>query len=673
MDTRAGSLLKHLGLIGSGGGFTGSLIPRATTPDLDQRLWREFSEAGQISDPELWTKFNSVLQRPTTLDAMFNLWNEMSQWDLLAAALVEIVEEATQADATCPGVLWYECNDGEFQDELNDMLQRLDVESLLPSQVWYLAALGNHFEKLDYSPGEGVIGMSFVHPLDVRRYWLERNRKCIGFRWRGHIPNKDDVFVAPDNQTPIPRVGLALDGNQRTVEDLWYPWDFLHFRRMYRLRINEHGEPIFAEADGIYKKLRLAIDQMVICRLQIQPDRLHVTVDTQDQPPMEQIKTVNRWRQMLRKRLAFGPGSGRDEFSSVTEFSSYYNALALDSVLFVAQPKGFNHVIGKIQGTSDIPDVYDIELLTELFYSILGMPKSWFMSRGLAGGDSGGGGEVPSGRALLAQDIRFLRKIKSLRKPVIETYKWLGYFHALLKGKDLSKLDIQAKMPPVGSLEDQMKLEMVGMQADILLKLSEVMNQYGLPKEAWIELIFKKYLHLPDDIVQIFMTALPQEVEQKGMGLESLAKNKKPAPATAKLLNEVETLLKRTPEGDKKVRLLREIILGKAMPKNSEAGRWNSARLLGLPEIRENDFIISSFGRHPLEFKRDTPQTESLQGTGRTFAAVVKSYINEKPAFAEEKTNGNSVTESKTDSDNNKRSRVYDVYRELKEKMPDRI
>jgi hypothetical protein len=57
----------------------------------------------------------------------------------------------------------------------------------------------------------------------------------------------------------------ARDLLERLFE-LWYPWDFMHIRRMYRLRMNEHGEPIFDEAAGIYKKLRLAIDQMVVHR-----------------------------------------------------------------------------------------------------------------------------------------------------------------------------------------------------------------------------------------------------------------------------------------------------------------------------------------------------------------------------------------------------------------------
>ena len=222
-NTQTGGLLKYMGLMGTSGVRTGSLVPRARTPDADQRLWQEFQEAGRIADPDIWTKFNTVMKRPTTFEAMLQLWDEMSQWDLIAAALVEIVDEACQTDSNSPGVLWYQCNDSNFEEELNDLLVRLNVEEVMPSQVWHVASLGNHFEKLEYAPQEGVMGMSFVHPMDMRRYWLERNRKCIGFRWLNHKPNKEDVFVMPDNRTPVERVTLA--SGQHT-EDLYYPWDF---------------------------------------------------------------------------------------------------------------------------------------------------------------------------------------------------------------------------------------------------------------------------------------------------------------------------------------------------------------------------------------------------------------------------------------------------------------
>lgn len=585
-----------MGLTGTSGARTGSLVPRAQTPDADQRLWQEFQDAGRVSDPEIWTKFNSVMKRPTTFDAMLQLWDEMAQWDLVAAALVEIVDEATQVDANSPGAIWFQCNDAAFEEELNDLLVRLDVETMIQSQVWYIAAMGNHFEKLEYAPKEGILGMSFVHPMEMRRYWLERNRKCVGFRWLNHKPNKEDVFVQPDNTTPVERVSMASGQN---IEDLWYPWDFLHFRRMFRMRMSEHGEPIFAEADGIYKKLRLAIDQMVVCRAQVQPDRYAVSIDVQEQPPIEQMKTVQRWRQTLRSKLAFGQVGMPNELNGVSDFTAYYNALALDTMIYIAQPKGFNNIITKLPGTVDVPDVYDIELLTDLFYSIIGMPKSWFSG---GQGGSGGGGEMPSGRALLAQDIRFLRKIKSIRKPLINVYQWLGYFHAVLKGKDVEKLDIKAMMPQIGSLEEQLKLEMLGIQADVLQKLGDVMEQYSLPKEAWIDTVFKRYMHLPDEVVAVFMTALPSEIEQQNQE-ESERRIKKAAPSTLKLINEIHAKIENTPGASDAIRMLREVVYKEKLLDRPHS-KWTRERVLNKGMVKENDVVISSFGRHPFEFRR---------------------------------------------------------------------
>ena len=616
-NTTATNLLSYLGLIGTSGSHTGSLVPRAQIPMANQELYRDFLDQGKVADPDIWTKFNSAMRRPVTFDAMLQLWEEMSCWDLMAAALVEIVDEATQVDHNSPATVWYQCNDRDFEDELNGLLVKLDVENLIQSQIWHVAALGNHFEKLEYAPEEGVIGMSFTHPMDVRRYWLERNRKCVGYRWQGHKPSKEAAFVMPDNKTPVPRVQLD---NGKDIEELWYPWDFLHMRRMFRLRISEHGEPIFGEAEGIYKKLKMAVDQMVVHRAQVQPDRYVINIDVKDQPPMEQVKTVQRWKQALRSKLAFGaaqqPGQS-GQLQPPNDFQSFYNAWSLDTILWVAKPRDFQHSVEKLQGTQNVPDVYDIELLTDLFYSIIGMPRSWFSAKG---GEGGGADGAPSGKALLAQDMRFLRKIKSIRRPIINCYTWLGYFHAVLKGKDIRQLDIKANMPPVGGLEDQMKMEQLKAQAEVLDILADVMDKYSLPKEAWVEIVFKKYLHLPDEVVNIFITALPAEAEP--VEVESL--QKRWAPRSYKLIREVEEAVTKDPKLKRLVEQLKSLQFGedptrvrKQVFENALAQNLSEG-ILTVPQLRDLDLIVSSYGRHPFELKRMKEQS----GSGRTVITV---------------------------------------------------
>jgi hypothetical protein len=113
-----------------------SLVPKSNTPQAIQQMMTDFNEAGKIENPDIWARYSGALQGPRTYDQMLKLWDEMSGWDLMAAALVEFVDEATATDSNSPGVIWYECNDSEFEDDLNDLLLNLDVESMITNQVW---------------------------------------------------------------------------------------------------------------------------------------------------------------------------------------------------------------------------------------------------------------------------------------------------------------------------------------------------------------------------------------------------------------------------------------------------------------------------------------------------------------------------------------------------------
>jgi Bacteriophage T4-like portal protein (Gp20) len=577
-----GDILNHLGLTG-GPLPTSTVAPRIKDPTSDIPI-QQFTDLGQVTNSEIWSSYNLSMVRPTTYTAMLQIWREMSAWDLIAAALVQVVDEAIQRDDTKPGSIWYECDDSKVEDELNDMLLSLGVEEILPSQFWFLSALGNSFEKLEYSRGDGVTGLSFVDPMDVRRYWLQKNRQCIGFRWDKSKPPDRENFWLLNASEKIERVEMGT-GNQST-EKLWYPWDFLHFRRMYRYRESEHGEPIFDEAQGIYRKMRIALDQMVVHRAQVQPDRYVVNIDVGEQPPVEQMKTVQRWKQSFRTKLAFGLGKTGSGMSDPTDFSSFYNALGLDSIFYVARPKGFNHAIEKLAGTPSVPDIYDVELLTNLFFSVLGMPKEWL------GIKSGEGDKTVSGKALLAQDIRFLRKIKALRRPIITGYQWLGNFHAILKGHDVNQTEIRVKMSEIGSLDEQIKLEMLKTQAEVLNELSDVMKNYNLPREAWVETIFKRYMHLPDDVVNTFITALPDPIQT-----ESVIKGK--FASTTKALMEVRNALRGNERATWLTQELERLSHGAAKKRTYRNLGESAARQAAAVQkfnIEKNDTVVSSFG-----------------------------------------------------------------------------
>lgn len=607
MASVVANLFNFLGLMASP--HQAQIIPGSSIPTNDVT---NFDKSGVVSDPNIWSGYNDVMRRPSTFIEALSLWNEMASWDLIAAMLNTIVDETLQTDSSSTNSLWYECNDSNVEDDLNDTLSNLGAETLLPSQVWHIAGMGNNFEKIDYCIGEGINGLTYVNPVDIKRYWLERSKKCIGFRW--------DKYKPDDKLTKIGDMSFnrnQLQFNSQLAEDLWYPWDFLHMRRLYRFRQSENGEPLFEEASGIYKKLRIAIDQMTVHRAQVQPDRYVFEIDVKDQSPSDQYKSIQRWKNSLRNSLSFKPQTN-DPFGKTTEFHSFYNTLALDSIFWVAKPRDFNHTITKLAGTANVPDVHDIELMTNLFFSITGMPKNWF---GLGATAEGTGAPV-SGKALLAQDMRFLRKIKNIRKPIIESYTWLAYFHTILKhDKDIASLDIQTKMTPIGSLDDQLKVEVLGAQTDILDKLADVMDKYGLPKEAWIELVFKKYMNLPDEIVHTFITALPNEVET----MESM-KNKRPV----KMKEVMEDIIKKVgPDKIPTNNLIQTILDGK-LPKRSSKKYKSVNEVLNYPKLQDNDIIVSGYGQvDPLNDFNKPVKLDETTVTERLVKKTTENKLNE--------------------------------------------
>jgi len=173
-----------------------------------------------------------------------------------------------------------------------------------------------------------------------------------------------------------------------------------------------------------------------------------------------------------------------------------------------------------------------------------------------------------------------------------------------------------------------------------LSDLADVMEKYRLPKEAWIETIFKRYLHLPDDVVNAFITALPTPVEgADAMQGESL---RRPGPYTAKLLREIESEAGRNPRIRFLTGQLRACALGNLSEGANERGRRriykSNADVLGMPSMQENDMVINSMGQHPLQLRQadgSNPLKRSAMPLQEHLDEALKTngHANGEPAY----------------------------------------
>jgi hypothetical protein len=145
-----------------------------------------------------------------------------------------------------------------------------------------------------------------------------------------------------------------------------------------------------------------------------------------------------------------------------------------------------------------------------------------------------------------------------------------------------------------------MKLEMLEKQVDILQKLGDVVDKYSLPQEVWLEVIFKKYMHLPSEVVDAFMTALPPEAKGPTESKQRTARG----DTTRQLLEEIEKKV----QGNRYLRTvvedLRQVVydtrsnhrtLAHHGRKIFESEQTRPDRLDGA--IKPGDLIVSSFGQ----------------------------------------------------------------------------
>lgn len=407
---------------------------------------------------------------------------EMSESDTIQPIIELYTEEATQPDITKRKSIWYTCSDKAIEKKLNDMLEQIDVESVIQSIVSGVAGRGGQMMRVLYNTQQGVVGL--VHPdTPVRRLFDRTTKVLLGFLWEGQQP--DSPFYD-------------------TQREVFAPWDFIHFRRM--MGPNEYGQGMLEHLYRIWKRLEMSLDQMAIYRLHTSPNRLAVEVFTGSQDVTSQANTIHLFREMMRSQI----GLDNDRMSSE------FNPPALESVLFI--PKGDNetHSVQTLQGDKDVPKVYDIETLTKFLYGGARVPKAY-----LGHGDDSGNGLAKS--SLVTQDIRFARMIRTLRRPIVNGFQQLATFHLAFLGLAPENYKVEVEMSRISSIEEEVNAEVVERQANAARTIVDLLQLLNVPNKETIELVFTEYLKLPRDFVELAALAAEMRdaagIEGEGGGM----------------------------------------------------------------------------------------------------------------------------------------------------------
>lgn len=381
----------------------------------------------------------------------------------IAAPIIELyAEESTQPDVSKGKTLWYECNDSTVEKELNEMLERVHVDDYIFSIAAGLAATGNNYQRVLWTPGDGITHMVGTPVNHVTRLWHPTNRKLLGFRWMGEKPNEPTYTNA---------------------EDVFAPWDFVHFRRVYSSD-TEYGQGLIDHLYPVWKKLSMAIDQMVLYRLHTMPTRYAFSVDVGNADFTDAMEQAHLWKMFMRQQMGMN-----QQQPGLAGLQSRFDPAAMDSfVIFPKRSAEDKSSIDTLTGDKDVPDIPDIEHLEKQFIGGSRIPK------GYLGREEGSGLAQAS---LVSQDIRFARMVRVLRRPIVAGFYRLAQLHLAYKGQDPFKFKIGVKMSKISSIEEEVNMGTLEKQANLAATIAELCRGLGIPNREIIDLVFREYLSVP--------------------------------------------------------------------------------------------------------------------------------------------------------------------------------
>jgi hypothetical protein len=111
-------------------------------------------------------------------------------------------------------------------------------------------------------------------------------------------------------------------------------------------------------------------------------------------------------------------------------------------------------------------------------------------------------------------------------------------------------------------------------------------------------------------VVNVFITALPGEIEQEPQGGGAMESKKQPAPGSARLVKQIDEALKSHPNGKRLIQDLNSLVY-KGQVTTTPRKQVSIREVLSPQMFKENDVVISSFGKHPFNLKRSTNLRDS--------------------------------------------------------------
>jgi hypothetical protein len=486
---------------------------------LDQPLTKikhPFSGGGEYGQSAAWKYYNQQTRRPRDRASRYRNYDRMDQYELIASALDLYAEETFVYDMEHDASIWVTSENADVVRVAKQFFDRVAMEEKGTGIIRKMIKNGDHFEALTHNSETGdIIHLLAPPPINVAR--IEEHGKLLGFR--------------PNIQGHKNKAASA-----KTKDIQWRPWEVIHFRLPSRERDNLYGDSILYPAATAWEQLKMVEDSLVVYRMTRAADRLVYYIDVGNATPEEAYDIVNRWRKSIKKREHLNKGTG--------DFRAQMNPASIDAELFWPVREGSQSRVEKLQGTPNISDIVDVEYQRNKLFGSLRIPRGYMGFEESQGVLSGEG-------TLSSQSVRFASTIKAIRKAYLSGIRRMVAIQLIYKGIDPEdpKNSFKVGMAPISYLDElmsskiwQLRMDMVQTAMNVGLQAAEVIDQ-----KRWLSWIFRKFLRLSDEDIQMFMGNMP-DIEGTGQ-------------VTAQDADKLVQLVQSNPDNSK--RLMEAYLLGK--------------------------------------------------------------------------------------------------------------
>jgi len=413
---------------------------------------------------EALSQFNMITRMHRERRLRYQDYDAMDNYGDVSVALDIYAEEATQTDLMQETNLWIT---GEQRDDVEEMVQRLHLRTMVQGFARQLAKYGDVFQSLRYNY-EGLDRILYLPPQYVHR---------IG-------PSIDLVkFFKIDSQ--LGKVSPRGD-------NLLLPWECAHFRILSFGFSVLYGRSMLEPARKRWLHLKLLEDAVAIYRLNRAVERLIFYVDVGAASPQEALRMVNQYKRKFgNKRSYIDP--------STSTFEQQYDPTnMLENIFWPVNSATERSRIEKLAPPPDQGQLQDLAHFNEKLYVALGIPRDF-----LTGETTG---TWNSRESLALQDIRFSRKLHRLQTALLEGLEMLARFHLAVKygsAEQAQEADFQIHLADVSKIARQQYDQIVLNRVQMMTMLNDMGTQMNFNREVWVKWILANYFpDLPKEMIE---------------------------------------------------------------------------------------------------------------------------------------------------------------------------